>query len=288
MFIPPGWNLVIDVNTPKLAELWIDGGNVTMPARGCVIHTGLLVIRNRGALTAGSEAAPFAGSLFILLHGQRDSEVKAWSEDVVMGAKALAVVEGELALHGKPRARHVPLALDATAGTDSLTLAADPVGWEIGDAVAVTSTDFNPDGEEFKVAAISGRSVTLNAPLARAHTARRWQDPRGTHDVDLRARVINLASNIVIAADDGADTWAGGALDKGAKFGAHVLVADAGRAQLSNVAVRYCGQFGEERGCVKFHATADPARRKAGSFLRNSATSYGAPLLADLQIAHVP
>ena len=42
VFVPPGWNLLIDIDTPKLAELWIDGGTVT-PAQdtAVTISTGM-------------------------------------------------------------------------------------------------------------------------------------------------------------------------------------------------------------------------------------------------------
>jgi G8 domain len=271
VFIPPGWNLLVDVDTPKLAELWIDGGAVTVTNKGCTIQTGYLVIRNNGTFYAGSAAEPYAGSLNILLHGQRDSEVKAWSQDVVIGAKALAVVDGALSLYGTRRARAVPLGADAATGAEVLELSEAPTGWQVGDAIAITSTDFNPDAEERTITGISGTRVALSGPLARTHNARRWIDPRGTHNVDMRARVLNLASNIVVAAADGAAQWAGGDPGAGAKYGARVLVAGKGRAQLNNVALRYCGQFGEERGCLQFQGVAP-----GSSFFEQSATAYGA------------
>ena len=268
--VPRGWNLVIDVSTPQLAELWIDGGNVTVATSGVVIYTGYLIVRNGGVFAAGTEDEPFTGNLAILLHGRRDSEVKPWSRTVTIGAKAVAVVDGRLSLHAAPRARAVPLAADAASGATTLELSDDPEGWAKGDTILVTSTDWKPDPEEFRVESVTGRTVTLAGALARAHTARRWIDPRGTHSVDMRARVLNLASNIVIAADDGLEQHAGGDPDAGGKFGAHVLAADKGLAQLDGVAVRYCGQYGEQRGCMKFQAPA------AGSYLRNGATAYGA------------
>lgn len=270
--IPKGWNLIIDVNTPRLAELWVDGGNVTVAHSGAVVQAGYLIIRNGGSLSAGSALSPFPGNFYVLLHGQKDAPVKAWSKELVLGSKVLAVVDGNLTLYGAQRRRALALAADAVAGADSLELAEDPLGWRVGDAVVVTSTDFNPDGEEFTIRAVAGRTVTLSAALMRQHTARQWVDPRGSHNVDMRARVLNLASNIVIAADDGEAQWAGGSFTAGEKFGAHVVVGELGRAELSGIAVRHCGQFGKERGCVKFQTAATAS----GSFLKDSATAYSA------------
>jgi hypothetical protein len=269
--IPKGWNLVIDVTTPRLKELWVDGGNVTVAPEGATVQTGYLIIRNGGSLSAGSAFSPFLGNFHVLLHGQKDSPVKAWTEELMLGSKVLAVVNGSLNLYGAPRSRALALAADAAAGADSLELAKEPLGWHVGDAVVVTSTDFNPDGEEFTIRAVAGRTVALSAALKRSHTARRWIDPRGTHNVDMRARVLNLASNIIIAADDGELQWAAGSVTVGGKFGAHVVVGDLGRAELSSIAVRHCGQYGELRGCVKFQTSA----ATAGSFLKDSATAYG-------------
>jgi hypothetical protein len=129
--IPKGWNLVIDVPTPKLKALWIDGGNVTIPDSGGLVYTGYLIIRNNGSLTAGTPKQPVTGNVYIVLHGTRQSEVKAWTEEIVMGSKVLAVLDGRLSLHALQRTRHVPLAEDAPAGATSLVLASVPVGWQV-------------------------------------------------------------------------------------------------------------------------------------------------------------
>lgn len=134
--IPAGWNLIVDVPTPKLGALWIDGGNVTIPRTGGMIYTGYLIIRAGGRLAAGSREEPMQGDTFILLHGTRQSEVKAWTEDIVMGSKVVAVLEGELALHGVPRTRSVPLAADAAAGSSKLVLPSAPTGWQVRAAAA--------------------------------------------------------------------------------------------------------------------------------------------------------
>jgi hypothetical protein len=129
--IPAGWNLVIDVATPKLQVLWIDGGHVTIPSSGGLIYTSFLIIRNNGSLTAGSPQEPVTGNTYILLHGSRQSKGKAWTEEIVMGSKVLAVLHGRLSLHGQPRTRYVPLANDAPVGSKTLSLALAPVGWQV-------------------------------------------------------------------------------------------------------------------------------------------------------------
>jgi hypothetical protein len=129
---------------------------------------------------------------------------------------------------------------------------------QVGDSIVVTSTDYNADSEAFKIASISEdqKTITLSKALLRAHRARQWMDPARLHNVDMRARVVNMESNLVVDADDGPEQWANRTTIAGEKFGAHVLVADMGVAQLSNVAVRHCGHYGEGRGCLKFQGRA--------------------------------
>jgi hypothetical protein len=129
---------------------------------------------------------------------------------------------------------------------------------QVGDSIVVTSSDYNADAEAFKIEAIGedNRTISLSKALQRPHTARTWRDPAGKHIVDMRARVVNVESNLAIDADDGPEQWASRNTTAGEKFGAHVLVADKGVAQLSNVAVRHCGHYGDDRGCLKFQGRA--------------------------------
>lgn len=163
---------------------------------------------------------------------------------------------------------------------------------QVGDTVVLTSTDFNPDAESFKIEAFDAdtNTLTLNTPLLRAHNARVWTDPRsGGSEIDMRARVINVASNVAIDADDGLEQWAQRDTATGEKFGAHVLVADKGAAHLSHVTLRHCGQYGLGRGCLKFqgrrHSDAESRAEVAaiaGSTVHACATLNSAPSFVPL------
>ena len=131
MRVPRGWNLVLDEDTPALSEFWIDGGNVSVSDAGVTLRTGFFIVRGGGSITVGAADAPYGGTFRMLLSGERDTPVKALSDDLVLGSKVLAVTNGTLALFGAPRTRSVPLAADAAAGADVLTLAEAPVGWQV-------------------------------------------------------------------------------------------------------------------------------------------------------------
>lgn len=94
--IPNGWNLVINEPLPALAELWIEGNVTVSDESSIVITAGFIIVRNGGSLTAGTKDVPRTRDLYIMLTGTRESPIKSWTEDIVMGSKCLAVVNGTL------------------------------------------------------------------------------------------------------------------------------------------------------------------------------------------------
>ena len=93
---------------------------------------------------------------------------------------------------------------DLLAGAGTITLDADPAGWQIGDELLIpdtrqTALPARPRRESrVTVAAISGRVVTLSKPLDFDHRAIR--DPDG--GVVLLPRVANLTRNIVVRSEN--------------------------------------------------------------------------------------
>ena len=89
----------------------------------------------------------------------------------------------------------------AQAGETQLTFA-DATGWEIGDRIAVASTDFSADqAEEFTIVDVSddGRTVTIDRPLDYMHYGEidRYDDPDGdVHLLDMRAEVALLSRDV--------------------------------------------------------------------------------------------
>ena len=69
------------------------------------------------------------------------------------------------------------------------------------------------------------------------------------HDIDMRAEVGLVSSNIVISSLDGPSTYSRGT---GELFGAQVLIIGNSSARISHVAVSYCGQAGLNRAAVAF------------------------------------
>ena len=146
-------------------------------------------------------------------------------------------------------------------------------------------TDFEPlEAERRRIAAISGRTVTVDAPFSHAH----WGQPAQQHGglaVDMRAHVGNLSRNIRIASRDNESRVlpgfdpnsidANGRQDGRGKrpgpgrFGGHMAFMRDSFAQLDSVEVTELGQQGVlARYPVHWHLNGDTSAQ--GNFIRHS------------------
>ena len=130
------------------------------------------IILNGGNLEVGTKGSPFPGRAAITLHGRPDDpELPGY------GAKALAVRQGNLTLHGRHReptwtqlATGKPLAVGARTLTVTGT-----VNWRLGDRIVVTSSSFYAEHVDeltvrsVEVAAGGGESVIVTKEAARFH-----------------------------------------------------------------------------------------------------------------------
>ncbi len=114
---------------------------------------------------------------------------------------------GRMDFHGAPLNRTwTKLGASAPAGATTITLA-EAANWKVGDRIIITGTivfeSFKDAGDSFRgkakaqteenfIAAISGTTITLRAPLQHAHL--------GTGD--FRGEVANLSRNVVIESRD--------------------------------------------------------------------------------------
>ena len=109
------------------------------------------------------------------------------------------VCQGKLHLKGREKTPFVRLAVSPVAGATTLQLASAPSGWNVGDVLLLPDTrqandppaGFNWQYETATIAAISGSTVTLSAPLLYAH-------PGSAEEPTLKGHVANLTRNVVI------------------------------------------------------------------------------------------
>ncbi len=250
--VPAGRTIALDTNA-TVRSLVIEG-TVVVPNDATIELNAERVLVRGGALQVGSEPTPFAGRFTLTLTGS-DPNVDVFG----VGTKFLAAFGGVVDLHGAPKLAWTRISRHANAGATQLTLAQTPVGWRVGDRVAIAPTDYEPrEAETRTVTAISGSTVTLDAPLTYNH----WGELMSYNgsSLDQRAEVANLSRNITVRGDA-----ASAALD----FGGHAMFMGGAQVRLANVEFTAMGQLGKAgRYPVHFHLQGEAGAR---GFVRNLA-----------------
>lgn len=198
--VPQGQTLFLDVVTPVLAYLLIQGGSLIFdPEKGdneVVLHTQGGLITNNGTFQVGTEAEPFPSKTQIVLYGHVLS-----TEIPVYGAKTLALRKGTLDIHGKQlNTTWTKLARTATNGSSELFLQ-KYVDWEVGGTIVIASTSFSQrENEEKVIQSISsdsdGSVLTLSEPLEYEHIS--VQQTIGGRFIDMSGEVGYLTRSVVI------------------------------------------------------------------------------------------
>ncbi|WP_232427015.1 G8 domain-containing protein [Teredinibacter turnerae] len=243
--IPQGTNIVLDVSPPPLAGITIEG-SLTFANQDLTLTTEWILLR--GLLQIGTEAQPYTNNATITLTDNTPNE----SVDGLMGDRTISVMGGTLELHGNRTHTWTKLAATANAGSSTIQVL-DASQWQVGDVIALASTDFEADQAEQKtIAAISGNSITLDSALQYTHFG------EITYDVDQRGEVGLLSRNILIqSSSDSENNYKGG----------HVAVMNPGQMYISGVEFYRMGQhLGLGRYPVHWHIYGDAT----GQYVENS------------------
>lgn len=226
--IPRGRAVLLDVNTPRLAGLTIDGALYVADQDAGIVSSEIVV---NGLLQAGTPERPHAHRLSITLTGTEETRNPGG-----MGTKMVGVASGgRLELHGHRRdaVAWTKLAQDAQPGDTRVTLT-DPVDWRPGDRVALAPSGFDAsEAEAVTITGIAGATVSFTPALRHRH--------RGTLEfhagrrIDQRSAVGLLTRDILIQGD---------AASAASQFGGHVMVMPGGFARVAGVEFYRMGQMG--------------------------------------------
>ncbi|XP_067951959.1 fibrocystin-L-like, partial [Watersipora subatra] len=191
-----GQTLLLDMDTPILKVLLIQGGKLVFDEKNVELNAENILITDGGILEVGTEDEPFQHKAIITLHGHLRS-----LEMPIYGAKTLALRNGTLDLHGIPKVSWTVLGSSANAGDFEIVLQ-QPVDWEVGDEIAIASTGYRhsqKENEKRQIAAVSsdGRTITLNESLTYSHIGE-TRDLGGGHMLEMRAEVGLLSHNVLV------------------------------------------------------------------------------------------
>lgn len=207
VFINKGQTILLDIDTPVLNLILIQGGKLMFDREKPSLHLQAekILITDKGALEVGTEDNPFPGKATITLHGHVRSR-----EMPVYGTKMIALREGTLDLHGQ----HVPttwtrLGATADVGATELHLT-QAVTWKPGDQIVLAPTGKSQrEYEELTIVAVRNGNKTLQIkpPLKYKHISI-VQSFDGKHTVETRAEVGYLTRNVLVKGSEHLD-WQG-------------------------------------------------------------------------------
>lgn len=265
--VPPGATLVLDADA-ALGGLVVQGSLQVQDGTDIELASDWVAVVGGGQFVVGTEEEPHTSDFTLTLTGDDPTQDVNISEILMMSGQmmmpgmdemvlqnqdAFLMVMGEgsrLDLHGADAAKTSWTQLDGTAeaGATSFTLA-DPSGWEVGDTIAIASTDFDMNqAEELTVTGVSddGRTITFEPPLEYMHygSVDQYNDPDGdVHQLDMRAEVALLNRNIKIQGDVEYDEDLP-LSEQDDQFGGHTMVMNGGEMYVSGTEFAYMGQAG--------------------------------------------
>ena len=240
-------NVILDVNTPALGGVTIDGklsfadnADVELTTEWVMLH---------GELEVGTEARPHSRKATITF----TDNVKGEDVMVGMGDRGIMISGGTLNLHGNRTHTWTKLSKTAEAGATSIDVL-NAAGWRVGDEIVLASTDYDPrQAERRTITAIRGNTITLDKKLDYMHFG------KITFDVDQRGEVGLLTRNIKIQASaDAAESY----------FGGHIMAMPSSKMYVSGVELNRMGQHMTlARYPIHWHLVGDAK----GQYIRNAA-----------------
>ncbi len=166
-----------------------------------------LIVDADGKLTAGTKSNPVTGLVDIVIANNGDIDVN-W--DHLLQSRGV-ISHGIVEMNGEPKLVHGKVAADPKKGDISISLKDTPVNWQIGDKVVIAGADYlgytydnacsctrwwGTEDEVRSVTGISGKTISLDQPLAYNHTS-----PRS----DLKVSVANYSRTVTIRSEQGAN-----------------------------------------------------------------------------------
>ncbi|XP_053388767.1 fibrocystin-L-like isoform X2 [Mercenaria mercenaria] len=198
--IPSGTTILLDMDTPVLSFLLIQGGNLIFDEKDLELQANIIMITDGGHLQVGTKDQPFQHQGVITLHGHLRSK-----ELPIYGTKVLAIRNGTLDLYGIPlSSTWTHLSETAEKGSDILHLKA-PVEWKSGDEIVIASTGNRLSQHENEKKIISevsadGKILKLTTPLKAEHIS--VQEMFHGRLVEMRAEVGLLSRNVIVRGNE--------------------------------------------------------------------------------------
>ena len=262
VWIPEGQVILLDVSTPVMSMLLIEGGLYFDPTRDVNLDA-FYVYVNGGRLQVGTAEEPYLRNSNITLHGDRYKTI----ELPHIGSKCLAVASkgmvhnhgggdgmvmpehatGALEIHGARRLRTWTKLRETAHAGSNFIVTSEPVDFKLGERIVIPGTEIPGNGifQDEVVMVVSNddsHTVFFSPPLRYTHRSEVVVVEGRT--IDLRCEVGLLTRNVKIQGDESSD---------GQMFGVHTI-GMSGTFRIENAEVTRCGQaFVLGRYCTHAH-----------------------------------
>ena len=228
----------------------IEGDFVVEDSADIELITDWVLVLDGGSFQVGSEANPFTHEFTLTLEGDDPNfdlvvaDYLPGNATVVSDNNAYLMARGAgstIQIHGDDAAKESWTQLSQTAQAGETVLHLDEAtGWEVGDRVAIASTDFDLNqAEDFTITAVAngGQTITLDAPLQYMHYGEieTYSNGDRSWDLDMRAEVALLTRDVTIQGD------ADSAINR---YGGHTMVMMGAEMYISGVEFTRMGQEG--------------------------------------------
>jgi G8 domain-containing protein len=249
--IPAGKHVVLDVSSPALGSLTIDGKLSFADNKDLELTTEWVMLH--GELEIGTEAKPHTRMATITLTDTvKDEDMSGIGGTEDRSDRGIMLMGGTMSLHGNRSNAWTKLSKTADAGSTSIEVL-NAAGWRAGDEIVLSSTDFDPrQAERRTIASIKGNTITLDKKLDYMHFG------KITFDVDERGEVGLLTRNVRIQASaDAAQSFKGG----------HVMAMGASKMFVEGVEFNRMGQnLTLARYPIHWHLVGDAK----GQYIKNA------------------
>ena len=183
-----------------------------------------------GSLRIGTESAPVRPNKKAEVVFIDTGTVAPTAEDPEALRRGL-ISYGEVKIYGTSKTPFTTAGNRVPAGASTITLDAAPTRWGIGDSLVIPATRFTStrdgplENEVRTITAVSGSTVTLNAPLSYEHRL----------DPSMQVHIANLARNVVFRSENTATDRRGHVMlmNCSASVVKHALFLDLGRTDKS-------------------------------------------------------
>lgn len=273
VIIRQGEVVLLDVSPPTLGSLVI-AGDLVFNRQNLDLSVGTIEIR--GGMYVGSATQPFEQRAVITVgHEERTQPSRCFGENYI------GLVHGTLEVYGSAAgAAWTRLSTSASEG-DTTIFVDDASGWQVGDQIAIASTDYYTYGEpeasdpRIEVRTITGWSETalsFDQPLRYPHygESQTFDAPASfpVTVLESRAEVMRLSRNVTIRGLEATSDEASPVH----RFGSHIKALGQSRVRLDSIELTAMGQYFElMRYPVHFHLQGEAA---FGSFVRNSSLHH--------------